>query len=295
MRNHFKKLLAFIVALGGIAGAFALGVGLVIMAHMQAPAPLSMVEIPPGAIMGKAAIIYDPSTGRVLYQQNANEPLPLASLTKLMTADVVLSQEEPGTPVTITDADLKLSDAGDVGFQAGQTATLGDLVRFGLIASSNDAMAAAANSLGPQYLDEMNAEAAQMGLTQSHFLNPTGLDESATVAGAYGSAYDVARLAAAFYRLHPDYFEDTAQATGTLSFIDGDLSSAATAAPLLAIPGFIAAKTGYTDLAGGNLVAVFDLIVGHPLVAAVLGSTEDGRFSDVEALINAARAQVSTP
>jgi len=54
------------------------------------------------------------------------------------------------------------------------------------------------------------------------------------------------------------------------------------------VPGFIAGKTGYTDLAGGNLVVVFDVEPGQPLIAVALGSTQEGRFSDIRALINAA-------
>jgi D-alanyl-D-alanine carboxypeptidase (penicillin-binding protein 5/6) len=292
MNKTSKKLLALVLSVGGVGGAFILGAAIIITTHFATPVPLTTVTIPQGALAAKAAIIYDPQSGRVLYQKDSNQPLPLASLTKLMTADVVLSQKEPQTPVTITDDDLKLSDAGDVGFQAGQTAARSALVQFGLITSSNDAMSAAAGSIGDDYLDKMNQQAAALGLTEMHFLNPTGLDESSTVAGAYGSAYDIARLTADFYQTYPSYFENTSQATGTLTLSDGDLSSDATAAPLFNIPGLIGAKTGYTDLAGGNLVAAFDVSIGHPLIAAVLGSTENGRYTDIETLIAAARAQL---
>jgi D-alanyl-D-alanine carboxypeptidase len=62
-----------------------------------------------------------------------------------------------------------------------------------------------------------------------------------------------------------------------------------TAEPILEFPGLIGAKTGYTDLAGGNLVVAFDLEIGHPVIAVVLGSTQEGRFTDMRALIEAAR------
>ena len=58
---------------------------------------------------------------------------------------------------------------------------------------------------------------------------------------------------------------------------------------VLTIPGFIGAKTGYTDLAGGNLVAMFYAEIGHPLVVVVLGSTKQGRFDDIRTLISAVR------
>jgi D-alanyl-D-alanine carboxypeptidase (penicillin-binding protein 5/6) len=290
IKPHIHPSIAILGALCLPLGAFLIGVAWVVYQPPHASV-LKLISLNADAVQAKAAVIYDPTTGQVLWQKDANEELPLASLTKLMTAQTVLSTESPQTSVVVTNEDLlQGGDAGDEGFAAGQTFALGNLVRFGLIASSNDAMQAAAGSLGPDYIDDINAAAAELGLTKMHFINPTGLDESTTLAGAYGSAYDVARLAAIFYQKYPQYFENTTQATGTLAVEDGTLAATATAAPLDSIPGFVAAKTGYTDLAGGNLVAVFDIDIGHPLVVVALGSTEDGRFSDIKTLISAARA-----
>jgi D-alanyl-D-alanine carboxypeptidase (penicillin-binding protein 5/6) len=135
----------------------------------------------------------------------------------------------------------------------------------------------------------MNQVAAELGLSKSYFLNPTGLDFNTTTSGAYGSAYDVARLAAIFYKQNSYYFEQTQHSAVSIDDSGRVSNGHATAQPLLSIPGFIGAKTGYTDLAGGNLVAIFDVEIGHPLVAVVLGSTLDGRFTDIKTLINAAR------
>ena len=99
----------------------------------------------------------------------------------------------------------------------------------------------------------------------------------------------MARLAAIFYKDHPDFFELTTRPEVSIDQNGKELKAGATATPLQGIPGFVAAKTGYTDLAGGNLVAVFDLEPGLTVIAAVLGSTHEGRFSDVTALIAAAR------
>lgn len=87
---------------------------------------------------------------------------------------------------------------GDLGLRPGDTLSLFDLLKLGLVASSNDAMTAAAASLGSNYLTAMNDMANKLGLTKTYFLNPTGLDVNHDSAGAYGSAYDVARLASAF-------------------------------------------------------------------------------------------------
>ena len=248
---------------------------------------ITSVALADSALIAKSAILYDTGTGRVLYQKNAYEQVPLASLTKLMAVQTVLSVKSPDTPVQITRSDLNPS--GDSGLKVGQTIRLGDLIKFALVASSNDAMEAAAASLGDGSINKMNAAAAAMGLTKTHFFNATGLDISTTASGAYGSAYDVARLAAIFYKDHPDFFELTTRPDVSISQNGKELKAGATATPLQGIPGFVAAKTGYTDLAGGNLVAVFDLEPGLTVIAAVLGSTHEGRFSDVATLITAAR------
>jgi D-alanyl-D-alanine carboxypeptidase len=99
----------------------------------------------------------------------------------------------------------------------------------------------------------------------------------------------MAVLMAAFLKEHPGLFEATANPSVSIHSGSKVLEAQATALPLQNIPGLIAAKTGYTDLAGGNLVAAFDIHLGHPIIIAVLGSSRDGRFEDVRALIEAAR------
>jgi len=289
---YYAKNISFGVAAAVLTlGAFGAGaygaVALSRSGQAAAEFKITSVALADSALIAKSAILYDTGTGRVLYQKNAYEQVPLASLTKLMAVQTVLSVKSPDTPVQITRSDLNPS--GDSGLKVGQTIRLGDLIKFALVASSNDAMEAAAASLGDGSINKMNAAAAAMGLTKTHFFNATGLDISTTASGAYGSAYDVARLAAIFYKDHPDFFELTTRPDVSISQNGKELKAGATATPLQGIPGFVAAKTGYTDLAGGNLVAVFDLEPGLTVIAAVLGSTHEGRFSDVAALIAAAR------
>ena len=164
------------------------------------------------------------------------------------------------------------------------------LLRFGLVASANDAMAAAADAVGPTIIDEMNRTAKVLGLSQTHFSNPTGLDLDLETAGAYGSAYDVALLVTSFMQRYPTLFGATAKPSVTITSGDVLLNATSTDTPLLDIPGLVGAKTGYTDLAGGNLIAVFDIEIGHPLIAVVLGSTREKRFEDIRALVVAVRS-----
>lgn len=244
------------------------------------------------ALEAKAAIVYDPATGRVLYAKNAQLTLPLASLTKLMTAQVALSNLSTDTVITLSKKDMAVEgDAGDWSLKAGDTMTLGNIIKLGLGASSNHAMSAAAAALGASYIQDLNKTASDLGLSHTYFLNPTGLDQNLSTSGAYGSASDVARLAAAFMREYPTYFEQSTKTSVTVAVSGRKITANATALPILDIPGIIGVKTGYTDLAGGNLVTAFDGEINHPLIAVVLGSSQAGRFSDMRTLITAARAQ----
>lgn len=242
-------------------------------------------------LTGKAAVLYDLKTHTVLYAKNADLPLPLASLTKLMTAQTVLSNVAGDTSVQITSQDL--APEGDWGLKPGEVWPLSALITYGLVASSNDAMAAAAASLDGNIAQKMNEVAQSLGLSNAYFANPTGLDVDLETAGAYGSAKDVVLFASAFLSQHPALFETTTHPNVTITSSSTSLTAAATEVPLLDIPGLIAAKTGYTDLAGGNLVAIFDVEINHPIVVVVLDSTRDGRFDDVRMLVEAARAQLN--
>ncbi len=244
------------------------------------------------ALTARAAVVYDPSDGRVLYAKNEHAALPLASITKLMTAEVVLTALNPDTIVRISKS--ALAPEGDSGFKLGDLVSLSDLISIGLIASSNDAMQAAAESLGTNYLTRMNEVSRNLGLESTTFVNPTGLDEADGSAGAVGSAYDVARIAALFYKQYPKDFLQTQEGSTTIVVSGRTIVGKSTSATLHSLPGLIGAKTGYTVLAGGNVVAVFDIEIGHPLVVVVLGSTKEGRFDDIKTLIQALRAKNNT-
>lgn len=289
-------VLMSLVSIGAFAGLLFLGYQYyaprpeVPVAYAPSPIPAlpANITLPTGALEAQAAILYDPVAGRVLYAKNDEAQLPLASLTKLATALAALSQGE-NQLITIAEADL--AEEGDSGLAPGQTWRLSDLVAFSLTTSSNDGMAAAARALTRSgTVEKMNADARAQGLTQSYFLNPTGLDLSSSTAGAYGSARDVAALVERLLRTHPDVFEATAY--GPAPSQPGVPS---TLLPMHALPGFVAGKTGYTDLAGGNLAAVIDIGLNEPLIAVVLGSSRDGRFTDVATMIEAAKAARIAP
>jgi D-alanyl-D-alanine carboxypeptidase (penicillin-binding protein 5/6) len=252
------------------------------------------------SVEAQSVFVWDVNKQKVLFSINENVQLPLASLTKLMTAitaDDILPKE---SVVTIDGASLVAE--GDSGLYENEKWKFKDLIRFTLVVSSNDGASAVANVAGlfknnfpsieednkKSFVQAMNAKAKEIGLNQTYFINPTGLDTNQTVSGGYGSARDAAKLLEYAVINAPEIVESTRHtyiefeslsdinhlATNTNSSIDN-------------VPGLIASKTGFTDLAGGNLVIAYDAGINRPIIIAVLGSTQEGRFKDIENLVAA--------
>lgn len=260
----------------------------VAVATTTAPDPFAHIPL-----QGKAAIVLDLSTGQPIFERNADAQLPLASLTKLLTTYAALSALSSSTPVTITPAALAMD--GDYGLADGETFNFEDLARFALVSSSNDA--AEAIALAAQNHVAQNTEtllknaAAAAHLSQTYAVNGTGLDESGTLSGGYGSARDVARLAGELLAAAPGLAHATTLPSVTVTSLEGTAHTLAnTDIEVEHFPNLLLSKTGYTDLAGGNLAIVFDAGIDHPIAVVVLGSTEEARFTDVNALVNATLA-----
>ena len=165
---------------------------------------------------------------------------------------------------------------------------------FTLAVSSNDGAYAIATAASPNFVEKMNEKAKILGLSSMRFYNPTGLDESLTKSGAYSSASDVAKLFSYTLQKHPEIFNATRDARFTTSSLDKIKHTAVnTDEEINNIPGIIGSKTGFTDMAGGNLAIVYDASINYPIVVVVLGSTYDGRFDDVRALVRAANQTLS--
>lgn len=244
------------------------------------------------SLTARAAIVYDVQLKEILFEKNAHAQLPLASITKLMPTLIALESLPRDVPITI--AENMLWAEGDSGFVIGERWDLLDLIDATLVTSSNDGATALASAVSggsmEQAISLMNKRARALDLHQTYFLNPTGLDESGTMAGAYGSAYDVAQLLAFLITQYPEALERTAHDTTLFTPENGaSVNAHNTNEALGEIPGFIAGKTGYTDLAGGNFAVAFDVEVGHPIIVVVLGSTQAGRFEDVRTLVRATR------
>lgn len=260
------------------------------VALVEEPAPvatLASTAFENISIEGKAAIVYDLVTGEVLYEKNSRSQLPLASLTKLLTMYAAAEALGDGSVVTISDTAL-LSD-GESGFTQGESFAFKDLARLALVSSSNDATAAiaetAALARATSGKSMLASAASALGLAQTYALNGTGLDESTSVSGGYGSAKDIAVLSGKLIETAPEIARATIESSISIRSREGVLHSLPNTNPgITRIPNALLSKTGFTDLAGGNLAVVYDAGMGHPIAIVVLGSSREGRFSDVNAL-----------
>lgn len=287
----------------GFALLFASAV-LTLFLFVPQSAPQTAVAVVPEAITApdayaktsveaKAAIVYDLATGETLYEKNADAQLPLASLTKLLTVYAALALLSPSTPVTIPAEAVRLE--APHAFNAGQIFSLSDLARLTLTASLNDGAAAIASATAERAnlsQSEMLASAASaLNLSQTYAVNGSGLDVTTAVSGGYGSARDLARLAGALVAKDPVIALATTESTAQAKSQGGTAYTVKNTDPVVgSLPRLLLSKTGYTDLAGGNLALIFDAGIGHPIAVVVLGSSKDARFTDGSALVAATLA-----
>lgn len=250
-------------------------------------------------IEAKAYQVFDVSNQKVISERNSQKQYPLASLTKIMTA-IVASESVPEY-TTVTIGNGSISKEGDSGLSQDEKWNLKKLLQFILIVSSNDGAHAVASVIESVYsghpdakgdrnsffMSLMNKKARDIGLKDTYFLNETGLDLE-TQGGGYGSANDMSILLSYALKNHRDILEATKEHRVEISSLDGKLHRAKNTNDLvLKIPGVLASKTGYTDLSGGNLVVAYDAGINRPIIITVLGSSFEGRFKDMEKLINA--------
>ena len=173
----------------------------------SAPPPINPHELiitpedsdhPAPPVYATAAYLLDADTGATLYAQNPFMHLPMLSTTKLMTAVLAVEQGNPDQVITITpaidhDVSQLSGDSALFGLKKGETYTLRDLLYGLLLVSGNDAAVAIADTIGgnlPHFVAEMNQRAQQLGLNDTHYMNPHGLLET----GQYSSAHDLAIL-----------------------------------------------------------------------------------------------------
>ena len=250
------------------------------------------------SLAARSAYVFDIKDGVPLYALNEEIQLPLASLAKLMAA-FVASEFLPEEGV-ITINKESVEQEGDIGLRVGEKLTLQNLIDLTLVSSSNDGAHALASALSfgedmsppwleTIFLDQMNIKAREIGMDQTYFVNESGLDtRKESLSGAYGSSRDIALLLGNILKKHPTLLVATRYSSQNVVSLNGFTHTVSnTNQSISSFPGVIASKTGFTDLAGGNLAVVFEAGPMRPIAVVVLGSTQEGRFEDVRKLIEA--------
>jgi serine-type D-Ala-D-Ala carboxypeptidase (penicillin-binding protein 5/6) len=238
----------------------------------------------------RAFYIVNASNGDVLASRNARARIPIASITKLMTVIVALDHLKPAQVVTVSGSAAQVGESR-IPLYRGEQITVRDLLAGALIQSANNAAdalaAAAANGDVPLFVSWMNARAQRLGLRDTHFVRPDGLD----AAGHVSSARDVAVLARV--AMHVPIVR---QLVRTRSMpIEGNSFVVHTWNDLLGVfPGLIGVKTGHTSRAGWCEVAATRR-AGFTIYAVILGSpTRAQRNADLARLLAWGAAQYRT-
>jgi len=243
-------------------------------------------------IEAKAVSIYDETLNKKIYGKNDEEELPIASLAKIITVATVLNNSKTYDVISISRDAIK--QEGDYGLFVNEKIRVGDLARFTLIGSSNDGVYALAESQNINntensnlFLEKINEKARKIGIENSLFFNFTGLDIDEVFAGAYASAQDVNIMAMYALKAHPEIFSASIMPEINIVSESGFRHNIKNTNIILdKIPNILFSKTGYTPLAGGNLVIIYKNKYGHDIAITVLGSTIEGRFTDMEKIVN---------
>jgi len=257
------------------------------------PANTTMFEKLP--LEAQSVLVWDARDERPIFGRDARKVVPLASISKLMTALVAHESIPEDTIITISAT--ALATEGNNGITLGERWTRDALIEYTLVTSSNDGATALAEASGgvAHFVDLMNARAEALTLVDTSFVNSTGLDENGGATVNRGSAYDVAHLFTSAQETLPDILDATRFTKNAIASLDRVHTMSNTNEIADRIPWAIGGKTGFTDAAGGNLVVSFDVSIGHPIVVVVLGSSREGRFTDMEKLIDATHEYFEGP
>lgn len=221
---------------------------------------------------------------RVLFKKNSNERLPIASLTKLMTANIVLENYDLSREIKISEE--AVAQEGKAGkLIAGKIFSVEYLLYPLLMESSNDAAYALANDYNgmteEKFVELMNLKAENLGLENTYFVNSTGLDYDPPATLNYSTAEDLVKLAKYLFE-KPLIWEILA--TPKFSLYGPELIN--TNEFLGEVPNIVGGKTGYTDQAGGCMLLVLKDEGGNFLINAILGTaSRKARTEEMKKLI----------
>ena len=236
---------------------------------------------------GKAAIIVDHKSNQILFEKNSQKSMPMASLTKVMTAVVLLDSDKYLEDTYVVEPEVLDVYGSGINLETGEEIKVSDLLHGLLIKSGNDAAMAIARKVAKdeaEFIKLMNKKAEDLDMINTNFQNPHGLDQK----NHYSSAYDLAKLASYAYQnklfrelvLMKEYEFDAINIQKQHQFKNTN--------KLLQEDYFLinGGKTGFTDEAGYCFISFGINEKNNEIITVVLGAEDDGlQYHDTKALI----------
>ena len=258
-----------------------------LLALVLLTAPVCAAEL---GISAPSAILMEKSTGEILYEQNAHERLAPASVTKVMTLLLVMEALEDGRigwDDTITaSASAAAKGGSQIYLEENEQMPLRDMLKSVVVSSANDCACALAEHIAGSetaFVGMMNERAAQLGMTDTHFVNCTGLDDGADAGEHLTTAYDIALMSRELLR-HEEIKQYTTIWMDTVR--NGTFGLSNTNKLVRFYDGTTGLKTGFTSGAGYCLSASAER-GGMELIAVVMHcDTSPHRFESAKALLN---------
>ncbi len=255
------------------------------------------------SVQARASILIDADTGQVLYAQRPDQRLAIASLTKLMTAVVVLEEVENLNELVTIDQEVLGIEGTKVGcptssfcnanrLELGEKVRVRNLLEVTLMNSANDAAVALGKHVGgsqADFADLMNEKARELGLKNTNFCNPSGLDDDDNPGSCYSTAREYSKIVAYSMQAHPLIWDIFQTNEKLFTSADGKiLHKASTTHALLGMMNnCMGGKTGFTYEAGRTLMST----VYHPqdrsirLVGVILGNEHDYPWDDMRGML----------
>jgi len=256
---------------------------------------LGMLPLPVWAaepqVGGKSALLMDVSTGTVLFESNAHEPLPPASVTKVMTMLLIMEALDSGAigwEDAVTTSEAAAAKGGSqVYLKVGETMTVRDMLKSIAVSSANDCACAMAEHIAGSeaaFVERMNSRAAELGMQDTTFVNCTGLDDAQEAKAHRTSAHDIAVMSRELLKNHPDIRQFTTIWMDSVR--NGAFGLSNTNKLIRFYDGATGLKTGFTSGAGYCLSASA-LRDGLELIAVVMGAeSSQVRFQSCKAMLD---------
>ena len=240
---------------------------------------------------GKSALLMEVSTGTVLFEQNPDEPLAPASVTKVMTMLLIMEAIDSGSlswEDTVTASEAAAAKGGSqVYLKAGEAMTVRDMLKSIAVSSANDCACAMAEHLAGSeaaFVERMNQRAKELGMKNTHFVNCTGLDDDPEAANHRTTARDIAIMSRELLLKHPKIKDFTTIWMDTIR--DGSFGLSNTNKLVRFYNGATGLKTGFTSSAMYCLSASAQR-EDMELIAVIMGSPSSGaRFSGCKQLLD---------